>query len=267
MPQDTDVIRNYFAKLGLEPEIADLYLALNAYGPQSISEVSRRANVERTRVYRLLDIMADLHLSETEIHYKRSIVKAAPVGNLQLLIDKREHEIKELRQEFGEVEKVVTDQAAVVSPATHVQFYKGDAGLKQMLWNETRAQTENLSILYESMQTYTRRVFFERWAHRCNERNLQFRSIIGDRFQTSIRDWYDVHDNERLNNWHARYIPDSVFHITHSMVVYNDVIAYYNWKEGEIFGIEVHNQELADSQRYFFEMLWQQGGSSSTKSN
>ena len=106
------------------------------------------ANVERTRVYRLLDIMADLHLSETEIHYKRSIVKAAPVGNLQLLIDKREHELRELQQEFGDFEKAVHEQAAIASPATHVQFYKGDAGLKQMLWNETRSQTENLSILY-----------------------------------------------------------------------------------------------------------------------
>ena len=61
MPRDTDVIRNYFAKLKLDPEIADIYLALHAYGAQTVSELSRNARVERTRLYRLLETMAELH--------------------------------------------------------------------------------------------------------------------------------------------------------------------------------------------------------------
>lgn len=43
------------------------------------------------------------------------------------------------------------------------------------------------------------------------------------------------------------------------MVTYDNVVAYYNWKDGEIFGIEVYNQEIATAQRNFFEMLWRQG--------
>jgi hypothetical protein len=34
---------------------------------------------------------------------------------------------------------------------------------------------------------------------------------------------------------------------------------YFNWKDGEIFGFEVYNQEIADAQRHIFEMLWQRG--------
>jgi hypothetical protein len=43
------------------------------------------------------------------------------------------------------------------------------------------------------------------------------------------------------------------------MVTYDDVVSYYNWKDGEIFGLEVYNQEIANAQRHLFEMLWQQG--------
>lgn len=89
MSQDTLVLREYFSKLGLEPEIAELYLALHTYGPQSISELSRRSKVERTRIYRLIDVLAEANLIEVETHYKRSILRAAPVSNLQILLSKK----------------------------------------------------------------------------------------------------------------------------------------------------------------------------------
>lgn len=259
MPTDIDVIRKYFAKLKLEPEIADLYLALHAYGPQTISELSRNAGVERTRIYRLLDSMAQLQLCETEVQYKRSIIKPAPVDNLQILIAQREQELLDLQEELGKIRQAVENHKAIATPATRVQFYKGEAGLKQMFWNESNSSTENVSILFESMQTHTRKTYFERWVRKCNERNMKFRSIVGDHFLNSLQLWYSTHDNERLENWQGRYIPPSVLPITHSMVVYDDVISYYNWKAGEIFGIEVFNRELADTQRHFFEMLWVQG--------
>jgi sugar-specific transcriptional regulator TrmB len=75
MPDDTAVLRTYFRKLGLEPEVADLYLALHAYGPQTISELSRHSKVERTRIYRLIDVLLEANLIEVETHYKRSILR------------------------------------------------------------------------------------------------------------------------------------------------------------------------------------------------
>ncbi len=259
MPKDTDVIRKYFAELKLEPEIADLYLTLHAYGAQTISELARNSGVERTRIYRLLDIMADLHLCETEVRYKRSVIKPAPADNLQLLIARREQELHDLRAEFGAVEKIINSKKAIPSPSTRVQFYKGDAGLKQMFWNETRSQTENIGILYESMQMHTRAAFFERWVRKCNERHIKSRSIVSDHFLESLKTWYSTHQNERLERWNGRYVSPKIFNITHSMVVYNDVVSYYNWEAGEIFGIEIYNQNMADAQRQFFEMLWRQG--------
>lgn len=259
MHEDTNTVRLYFEKLKLEPEIADLYLALNAHGPMSISELTRKSGVERTRIYRLLDVMADLHLCETEVEYKRSIIKPAPAENLQLLIVRREQELQDLRADLGDIEQIINNQRTLNSPAARVQLYRGDAGLKQMLWNQTKSQTECVSILYETIQIQTKSVFFERWARKCNERNIHFRSVVGDHFLESLESWYATHQNERLEHWAGRRVSDDVFKVTHSMVVYNDVVAYYNWKNGEVFGVEVYNQEVADAQRHFFELVWAQG--------
>jgi hypothetical protein len=127
-----------------------------------------------------------------------------------------------------------------------------------MFWNQTRAKGEEVSILYEPIQTVTGKGFFERWAGRINELGVPTRSVVGLHFLQSLNDWYETHQNERLTEWKGRYVDESVFRIAHSMHVYDDIIAYYNWKAGELSGVEIRNKELADSQRQFFEMLWAQ---------
>ncbi|MEK7153681.1 MAG: helix-turn-helix domain-containing protein, partial [Patescibacteria group bacterium] len=107
MLTDDLAIRTYFGKLGLEPEIADIYLALHANGSQTISELSRTSGVERTRIYRLLDKLMDTNLIEVESHYKRGIIKPAPIANLNILISKREQELKSLQDELELIEQVL----------------------------------------------------------------------------------------------------------------------------------------------------------------
>lgn len=256
MPNDIAPMHEYFAKLGLEPEIADIYLALHAFGPQSLLQLARNARIERTRLYRLLDTLTDLGLIEIETEYKRKTYKAAPLGNLQILLAKKEQALRSLQTELAQLQE--TYAGAKHSPLTHVQFYKGSDGVKQMLWNQTKASTETLSILYENMQTRTNLAFFERWVERCNERGLKSRSVAGDHFLTTQRQWYGGHSNEKLKFWEGRYVPAGIFPITHSTVTYDDVVAYFNWKDGEVFGVEIYNQEIADAWRQVFEMLWSQ---------
>lgn len=258
MSSDISPMHDYFAKLGLEPEIAEIYLALRAYGSQSLLQLARNAKVERTRLYRLLDTLEECQLIEIETLYKRKIYKAAPIDNLQGLLSKREQEIRNLQKELNELQQYYAN-VSFSSPLTHVQFYRGQEGVKQMYWNQTRAKGESLSILYENLQNKSNLSFFERWAERCNQRELTFRSLVGDHFLSTQRDWYAKHENEKLAHWTGRYLPESVLPITHSMVTYDDVVAYYNWKDGKVFGLEIYNREIAEAQRHVFETFWKLG--------
>lgn len=258
MSSDSDSMRNYFAKLGIEPEIADIYLALRAFGPQSLLQLARNSKIERTKLYRLIDTCKEYHLIEIQEEYKRKTYKAAPISNLQIVLTQKEQELSDLEKELLELQEEYKSTASE-SPLTHVQFFRGAEGVKQMYWNQTKAQTESLSILFENMQNRTNLAFFERWVQRCNEREMYSRSIVSDHFLSTQRDWYQTNTNEKLKHWEGRYLPDKVLPITHSMVTYDDVVAYYNWKDGEVFGLEIHNQEIADTQRNLFEMLWKQG--------
>lgn len=255
MLADTEAIQKYFSKLGLKREIAAIYLALYAHGPQTISELARNSQVERTRIYRLVDELLASNLIEVESHHKRGVIKAAPIANLHILISQKEQELRGLQDELGLIEQLLA-RNSLSSPATRVQFYHGAEGYKQMFWKEPGAKTEVLCIVYEIAQPKTNVAFYERWVERSNQNQVRYREVHGDHFRASKKAWHATHTNTQLAHYEARYVAPKVFPITHSISIYDNIVAYYNWKDGEIFGIEIYNQEIADTQRRFFEMLW-----------
>jgi len=252
---DEALIRTFFATLELEPEIADIYIALYTHGPQTISELARNSGIERTRIYRLSDKIASSGLIELETQYKRTIYKAAPISNIQILITKKEQQLRALKSSAPKMTSMFSAPARDLS-ATKVQFYYGADGAKQVFWNQTKATTETVAILHENMQNKTGASFFERWVHRCNERQLKHRGIISDAFIATQKDWYRAHNNERLANWEAHYMPDATFPITHSTIVYDNVTVHYNWRDAEVFALEIYNRLIADTHRRYFELLW-----------
>jgi len=258
-------VQAYFVKLGLSEQTPLLYAALTEFGPQTISELSRSSGVERTRIYRLLDELKSANLIEINQEYKHGIVKAAPLDNLQIMLAQKEQEVSDLHDLLPLIEQQLSPGGSDAS-STQVRFYRGATGIKQMLWNETKAKGEILSILSEGIQLKTKSKFFERWVSRCNDRELQFRSIVGERFTTGQEQWYAAHINDGLQNWKGRKIDSCVFPVTHSTLIYDDIVGYFYWDKDEIFGIEIQNQLIASAQVSLFEMLWQQGKSIDTRS-
>lgn len=257
MLTDMTAIRTYFGKLGFEPEIADIYLALHAYGPQSISELSRSSKVERTRIYRLIDKLMESNLIEVESHYKRGVIKAAPITNLHILINEKEQQLKNLQDELGLIEQVLA-RNSLSSPATRVQFYQGPEGIRQMQWNLFRAKKGIKSVMHSPMQDVTGDVFFKRWTERWNQGDLSCHILLDDHFLGLSNKWHRQNPGHIPKNHFSRVANPTVFPIKFEMDIYDDVVAYYNWHEGEVFGIEIYNKEIAGAQRIFFDMLWQQ---------
>jgi sugar-specific transcriptional regulator TrmB len=258
MSPDKAAIRIYFMKLGLSKEIADIYLSLHQHGPQTISALSRSSNIERTRIYRLVDKLLSSNLIEVESHYKRGIIKAAPISNLHILINQKEQELKSLQDELNIIEQVFA-RNSLSNPITRVQFYHGAEGIRQMLWNELSCKSEQICYSYQILDFGTGNTFMDRWASEFEKRGIKRRIVFGEDF---VRSWQDRKPyGHRIKGVTYNYIKSSIFPITHSCDVYDDVTSYYNWKDKEVFGIEIYNRQIADAQKLFIEALWQQSNS------
>jgi DNA-binding MarR family transcriptional regulator len=248
MLTDSGVIRTYFAKLGLESEIADIYLALHAHGPQSIAALARNSGVERTRIYRLIDKLMDSNLVELENHAKRGFIKAAPIANLSILIKAREQELRSLQDELNLIEQVLA-RNSISDPLTRTQLYKGIEGCKQMLWNETKASTEVAALLHDTIHGQTHNALLEAWVNRCDQHTVRYQCVIND--QSLMQDVPKL-----PKYWETRYVAPSSHMLTLTCTTYDEVIAYYTWRNDDFYGVEIYNKAAAAMQRQLWALLW-----------
>jgi DNA-binding MarR family transcriptional regulator len=235
--------------------VSDIYAALLLHGPQTISALARTSGVERTRIYRSLHELQALQLVEIELHPHRQIIHAASITNLQNMVAAKRSALDILSTDIASFQKEYSVGAGVAA-ATKVQFYKGTEGIEQMLWNQTKAGTVILSMLSENIQSHAGKAFFERWVDRCNQRGLQSRSLVDDSFLQAQKQWYGDVTGHSLQKWSARKMPADISGIPHRTTVYDNVTTYFSWQDGDPFGIEIYNQNIADNQRQYFELLW-----------
>lgn len=218
-------VRAYFAKLGLETEIADLYLALREHGPQTISELSRSSGVERTRIYRLIDSLLSSNLIEMNAQSRRGVIRAAPIANLHILIQQREQELKSLQDELGLIEQVLA-RNSLSSPAMRVQLFHGPAGIRQMLRHELDAKTEVIGYEYRPLDAFVGRKFMEDLAAEYTAKKIVHRLVAADRLEA-----------------------------THNCHIYDDVVAYFQWRDGQIYGTELYSPDTATVQRQLLDQF------------
>jgi len=130
-----------------------------------------------------------------------------------------------------------------------------------MVWNTLRAEKEILGFTFRSSDEYGDSEFMRKWKDEVITRNLKFRELYSDVYveslskpleevQTGIKKSFDK------KHFDSRYVPSSVLDITYQMDIYDIVVSSYNWRGGEIFGVEIYNQEIADMQKQFFEIVW-----------
>lgn len=244
MLANKETIRTYFAKLGLNPEIADIYLSLYSNGPQAISELSRSSGVERTRIYRLIGQLLESNLIEMETKGARGIIKAAPVGNLRRRIIEREQETKNLADELELIEKVLSSNS-LSNPAVSARIFEGPEGIRQMLERELQSKTEIICYLHPSVRETAGTKFMDEWQRRLQAEGLSRQALSNSPVPTN-------------SNTVQRQVDPEKYLITHRTAVYGGIVAHYLLKDGKAYGIELLNKEIAGRERRLFEILWDQ---------
>jgi hypothetical protein len=96
--------------------------------------------------------------------------------------------------------------------------------------------------------------FMDRWVSEFEAKELRKRLITDDHFFASWQQRKPA--GRRIKGYEYNYIDPSIFTIGDDCDIYDDVTAFFQRKDGETFGIEIYNQDIADTQRQFFEMLW-----------
>lgn len=82
-------ITEYLLTLGLEKEEAVIFATLTEKGPLSILELSRITNIERTKIYGIVEKLKQQSFLTVTRDYKKKYVKACNFQALNLIIKQR----------------------------------------------------------------------------------------------------------------------------------------------------------------------------------
>ncbi|MFH1280829.1 MAG: helix-turn-helix domain-containing protein [Candidatus Beckwithbacteria bacterium] len=243
--------------LGLSDKQAEIYLLLLKQGLTSLLELSRLSLINRTTIYRIIEDLKKINLVEEVLDDRGAKVKAVKPENLQLLLAQKETELSVLKNNLPDL---ISDLSAIKdqpSPSTQVVYFRGQNGLKQLLWNVLKAKKEHIGFGYSDWNEGVGREFAEKLRQEFVNRRISSREIENEDALTPMPEWTKVKDYQ--NFYECKFLPKSIVEIKHDTYIYNDVFAFYHFYQGELFGIEIHNAEIANTQKQIFEVLWKMG--------
>jgi len=252
------IIFEFLDKLGFSPEATELYIALTKNGPLTLLEASRKGNVERTRLYRLVDELKEKGLIEEIPQYKRRTIKAASLSTLEMMVKEQEIKSKSLTgalPAFSQTLQTLTQNV----PANNVVYYHGRDGIKQLVWHMLRCK--GLFRTYSS--AFWDEILGERFSLQLNaellKRNFKLHDLYSDQYIEYKKQWLKTHGHKPYGDWgfwKSRLISEKILKIDQNIDVYNDVISYYYWEGDTTFGVEIYNERIAQFHKQMHDLTW-----------
>lgn len=245
-------LHDYLSKLGLTPDEVAVYLELLEKGEGTPLSISRLTGINRTKVYRLIEQMEKDKLVVQEIRDKTTMVSPAPIERVEELLKQKQGTVAELSKNWTEVATMLSQMQVSRQAETKVRYYKGKSGIEQMVWNVLKAKNEIVGYTFRDLSHFVGAKFMDNFVEEFKRRNLKMRDIYGDEYLGS-----QPIDNDWGGKIESRYLPGKVLAIPHQMDIYDDIVTFYSWNEGEVWGTEIYNPKVAKMQRQLFELAWE----------
>ena len=248
-------IASFLEALNFSADEIRLFQTLLEIGPLTKLELSRQSGVNRTRVYRLIEQMARRGVVEEVIDEYTTVVVPAGLDKLKRMVNEQEEKVKHLTQGLPLLESMFSKVQQMNDQQTKVVFYRGHEGIRQMAWNNLKAKGEIVGYTYRFYVEALGDKLFQEWLEELTRRKIKVREIITDTYRDLKRDNPGV-DVMPVGTCETHYISTEALDYDHQLDIYNDVVAIYNWYEGEVFGVEIYNEKVAKLQKQLFEIVW-----------
>lgn len=241
----------YLKHLGLEREQALVYLFLLQNGPNTVLKISRGVKTGRTKLYPLLEELAEKQLITIhERHYGTSYEAQKPEV-IEFLVNEKERKVEALRSSLPATLNILQSLQQISPTHTKIIEYRGVDGLKQMNFNLTKARSEYRVFELTGLDKHLGTHFANKMRSRSATNGLKS-------FDLTNRPNRDQEPGSESPNAQIRYIDPEIFEIEFETYIYDNCVGLLNYEQDDIFGVEIYSDKLARQQTQLFNLLWNQ---------
>ena len=225
-----------------------MYLALLELGCGTVTQISRKAGINRPTGYHILSGLESKEAVKTSgKEPKQDYVVESPDQIEKLLLKKIENDGAYIR----EARKIIPELKSMhnVADRPKVLFYEGREGLEKV-YEDTLTSTEPIRAYASVGDMHTGLPgYFPKYYKRRAGKGIAIRAIIPDTEAGRERKTFDGEEKRE-----TALVPKDSFYFSPEINIYDNKVMIASWKEK--LGIIIESTEIADSMKKIYELAW-----------
>ncbi len=234
--------------IGLSDKEAGVYLALLSLGKGTVSEISRKANINRTTGYDVLDTLSAKGLVSISGKEPKQEYSAEKPERLENFIA---GEIQKKHEALRKTEALVPELNLMhnIADRPRVRFYEGNEGLVEV-YEDTLTSHEAIRAfatvddMHAALPNY-----FPKYYKRRAGAGIGIRAIIP---KTEIGIERSTHDKEEMRE--SALVPKDEYYFSPEINIYDNKVMIASLREK--LGIIIESAEIADAMKKIYELAW-----------
>jgi len=241
-------LKSFLFSIDLSEKEISVYIVLLGMGKGTVSQIARRAQLNRTTGYDILGtLVAKGLVSISGKEPKQEYIAESPESIITLLnerIEKTSEQLKRAKEIMPELKSMHN-----VSDRPQVRFYEGKDGLKQV-YEDTLTSTETIRAYAEVGNMHKALPdYFPEYYERRSKKNIFIRAIFPatpaslERATQNSKEWRDT-----------AIVPADKYNFSPEINIYDNKVMIASWREK--LGIIIESAEIADAMKKVFELSW-----------
>lgn len=241
-------LKNFLLSLDFSEKETSVYLALLSLGKGAVSEIARRAEMNRTTGYDILNRLVNYGLvSVSGKEPKQEYVAESPDKVINFLEQKKktaEEQLKEAKDFLPQLKSIHN-----VSSRPKIRFYEGRDGLKQvyedtLTSHETIRAYATIDDMHAGLPDY-----FPKYYQRRAQKKIHIRAIFPKTLAAIERA-----SRDSLEERTSVLVPADKFYFSPEINIYDNKVMIASWREK--LGVIIESDEIADAMKKIFELSW-----------
>ncbi|MSU55729.1 MAG: hypothetical protein EXS51_00255 [Candidatus Taylorbacteria bacterium] len=234
--------------LGFGEKEAVVYVALLELGRGTVTQISRKAGINRTTGYDILDSLSNKGVVNVSGKEPKQEYSAEPPESVIAYLRK---EAEAARERITRAEALLPELRSVHATQNRpkIKFYEGTEGLKQV-YEDTLTSAEairayaNVDDMHKGLPNY-----FPEYYKRRAGAGIAIRAIVPSTLIARARSSYNEEEKREI-----AFVPEDKYYFSPEINIYDNKVMIASWREK--LGVIIESAEIADAMKKIYELAW-----------
>ncbi len=244
--------KNIFLQLGLSPNETIVYDFLLTSGESSAGLIIKKTPLKRGVVYNVLKSLLEKELINQKKSNRVALFLPAHPQKLWNFIEATEKKLNESEKILMANMPNLISSFNLISDRPGIRMYEGRDGIVKVLNDSLTTKTEILTYAdIEGMDKYLGEEN-DKYVEKRIKLGIKKRGVVAN---TPFARKYLKNYDENVTK--IRLIDEKKFPLSLEMEIYDNKVSFMTFSEKKIIGVIIENEEIYQTQKSIFEMIWE----------